>query len=239
MTLDKARVHGNAGEWPQNLLVSCVVISCLFSSAVMNYYSVHDSGPFKYAFLLLRYSPYLLFPPVLNYFPLLSAFLILPAFLLSGSIFLDALANFSRLQNRAVHKKILLNSAILCSLCLVAAMSLQVVRHHGFVALTERSKPLIAAISAFENKYSRAPQDLDQLVPEFLPAVPGTGMETYPNYEYRAFPGLVRGGWLLSVSCYLNPINGDEFFYAPHSKKIGSVPGGYNEQIGDWVYFHE
>ncbi len=237
--MEQPKVQPNASNWPQSLIVSSLVLFCLLLSVLLNYLSVHDPGPLKAVFLLLRYSPFLFYLPFLDYLPMFSVLLILPAFVLSGAIFFDALANVSRLQNRAGHKVILLNSGILCVLCLVALLSLQVIRHHGFAALSERSKPLIAAISAFENKYSRAPQDLDQLVPEFLPAVPGTGMETYPNYEYRAFPGLVRGGWLLSVSCYLNPINGDEFFYAPHSKKIGSVPGGYNEQIGDWVYFHE
>lgn len=239
VVLEQPKVQPNASNWPQNLIVSSLVLFCLLLSVLLNYLSVHDPGPFKAVFLLLRYSPFLFYLPFLDYLPMFSVLLILPAFTLSGAIFFDALANVSRLQNRVGHKEMLLNSGILCLLCLVALLSLQVVRHHGFAALSERSKSLIAAISAYEKQYSKAPENLDQLVPEFLSNVPDTGMGSYPNYEYRAFSGLACGAWSLRVPCYLHPVNGDEFSYSPHSKNLGNIPGGYNEQIGDWVYFHE
>jgi len=47
--------------------------------------------------------------------------------------------------------------------------------------LAERSRPLIAAIDAYEKKRGQPPESLENLVPDFLPTIPATGIGARPN----------------------------------------------------------
>ncbi|KOR27441.1 hypothetical protein TI03_06900, partial [Achromatium sp. WMS1] len=58
-------------------------------------------------------------------------------------------------------------------------------RFTAFERLAERSKPLATAIKQYEKLKGKPPSTLDELVPQFLSNIPGTGMPAYPNYEYK------------------------------------------------------
>ncbi len=62
-----------------------------------------------------------------------------------------------------------------------------IVRMKGFERLAERSAPLVNSIHEYERSHGKPPAKLEHLVPEFLPAVPETGMGAYPDYKYEVF----------------------------------------------------
>ncbi len=64
-----------------------------------------------------------------------------------------------------------------------------------------RAKPLISALEAYESKYEKPPETLQRLVPEFIGAIPHTGMPGFPNYEYRPLKSPERSRWELGVQC--------------------------------------
>gem|GEM_PF-3561265 len=232
MVLVQPKVQPNASNWPQILLLGFVVF-CLFFSALMNYLSVHDPGPLKFVFVLFSYTW------LFNYVPALSFLQILAVLVLSGVVLLDTLVYLRTHTNNPRNKITIVVSASLLALSLAIFMLLGSVRHDGFVALAERSKPLIAAVEAYEKRYGKAPSELSQLVPEFLPKIPDTGMGAYPQYEYRADSSRACGAWSLSVRCYIHPLNGDGFVYSPDKKNRGVFFSGYSEMIGDWTYIHD
>jgi uncharacterized membrane protein YhaH (DUF805 family) len=116
------------------------------------------------------------------------------------------------------------------------------VRHNGFVSLAQRSRPLVMAIQQFETKYGKPPENLEQLVPDFLPDVPKTGIGAYPNYEYvvvddkTAYEG---NPWVLKVNTPHGGINWDTFLYFPKQNYPKTGYGGVLVRIEDWAYVHE
>jgi hypothetical protein len=60
------------------------------------------------------------------------------------------------------------------------------VRMLGFQRFVERSRPLIAAIRAYDGVHGHPPETLDALVPEFLPEIPETGVGSSPAYGYAS-----------------------------------------------------
>lgn len=131
--------------------------------------------------------------------------------------------------------------------CLVAAPTIVLAgpvtgrcRSFAFARLAERSEPLVAAILAYKARHGAAPAELRDLVPEFLDAVPGTGMPSYPLYEYECVESLADGqrAWRLWVDCSVGPLDFDEFRYCP-----AGDPDPYDDdpytRHGDWVYWHE
>ncbi len=111
------------------------------------------------------------------------------------------------------------------------------IRMNGFKQMAERTRPLVAAIKKFEKQKGHAPEELEELVPEFVSTLPKTGIGAYPDYHYERLKG-ENDAWELSVSCGVVILNWDEFFYRP-SEKYGERYGGWVEPVGDWAYFHE
>jgi len=70
---------------------------------------------------------------------------------------------------------------------LLAASSVSQFRHDAFVALAERSAPLVQAIEYYERQNGHPPKNLDMLVPNPFPSLPRTGIRAYPDYEYQVF----------------------------------------------------
>jgi hypothetical protein len=115
-------------------------------------------------------------------------------------------------------------------------------RMEAFHALAERSMPLVAAIREYETQRGEPPHRLDDLVPQFLPTVPSTGMGGYPSYNY--FVGAEAdeyGGnpWALEVFTPGPGINFDCFIYYPDQNYPETGFGGSLERIGAWAYVHE
>ena len=114
------------------------------------------------------------------------------------------------------------------------------VRRYGFRLLSLRSHPLIEAIHDFTKTRGRPPENLDELVPDYLPKVPGTGMPAYPKYEYSTDRERWKGNpWVLYVNCPSGGINFDTFIYFPDHNYPKSGFGGILEPVGDWAYVHE
>ena len=110
------------------------------------------------------------------------------------------------------------------------------------VNLAQRSRPLVKAILSFETKYGKPPEQLEQLVPDFLSAVPNTGIGAYPTYEYTtiADKAVYEGNpWILKVQTPSGGINWDMFMYFPKQNYPKTGYGGMLEPIEDWAYVHE
>lgn len=164
--------------------------------------------------------------------PMLAAFLAIPV-----SVVLLFLRRY-----RITGLKILLAGAIYLIIG-IGGIRLSVnVRHNGFVDLAQRSRPLVSAIQQFDTKYGKPPANLEQLVPEFLPNVPPTGIGAYPNYEYVAVPDQVTyegNPWILKVRTPSGGMNWDMFLYFPKQNYPKAGYGGWLERIEDWAYVHE
>jgi hypothetical protein len=128
--------------------------------------------------------------------------------------------------------------------CCVGGVLLgQRTRMAGMRSFTDRSQKLISAIDAFEREHSAPPESLDQLVPDYLPAVPSTGMMAYPEYTYHtgvdAAESYLGNPWAPSVSTSSGGINFDMLLYLPNGNYPKHGFGGLLEPIGDWAYVHE
>jgi hypothetical protein len=93
----------------------------------------------------------------------------------------------------------------------------------SFDSLERRNPELIKAIEAYAYENGTPPATLAQLVPDYLPAIPRTGIAVRPDYDYEPKPGLCGfardrpSDWNLSVS-----IGGalimHQVFYCPGSR---------------------
>jgi hypothetical protein len=166
------------------------------------------------------------------YLPLPAAFLAIPV----------AVILLFRRGNRIKELKILL-ACILYLIVGMAGIRLTAdVRHNAFVDLAQRSRPLVTAIKQFETKYGKPPSNLEQLIPEFLSAVPGTGIGASPNYEYIVVTdksNYEANPWILQISTPSGLMNWDVFLYFPKQNYPEVGYGGVFEPIEDWAYVHE
>ena len=113
-------------------------------------------------------------------------------------------------------------------------------RTAGLVKITQRAKPLINAIETYRQQKGHYPNQLQDLVPEFLNGIPYTGAVGYPDFEYQ----LAKGGSLflsyeVRVKTPSGGINWDVFVYWPEKNYPSEMYGGSVERIGDWAYVHE
>ncbi len=116
------------------------------------------------------------------------------------------------------------------------------IRRAAFHRLAERSTPLVNAIKDYTDQNGQPPATLSALVPEFLPAVPETGIAAYPRYDYHVGEkALLFNGnpWVLSVFTPAGMINFDQFLYFPLQNYPETGYGGSLERISDWAYVHE
>jgi hypothetical protein len=145
-------------------------------------------------------------------------------------------------KQRPLSAALLVGTLLFASLSIIAMRQGGRIRTAGFERLAERSRPLIQAIEAYARDRGDPPANLEHLVPEYLPAVPKTGMAAYPEYEYFAGSIAVeRYGqpWVLSVFCPSGGINFDQFLYFPDGDYPEQGHGGWLQRIGDWAYVHE
>jgi hypothetical protein len=107
-----------------------------------------------------------------------------------------------------------------------------------FRECAERSKPLIHAINAYEAKHTKPPAKLEDLVPEFMPKIPDTGLQASPNYRYRTRDelGYMHEGepWVLEIDVSTFIFDSTILTYLPdqnYSRK-GTL---WIERYGDWA----
>ena len=114
-----------------------------------------------------------------------------------------------------------------------------IMRDRGYKAIIAHGRPLVAAIRQYEDKTGKPPDRLEQLVPDYLPVLPGTGAGAYPNYEYltNASP-LKYGGnhWVLSVDVSTDDLARDELIYYPNRNYPSEEEVPLVRHFGDWAY---
>lgn len=112
------------------------------------------------------------------------------------------------------------------------------VRKQVFTEMAERSAPLIAAIKSYEKDKGEPPPALNALVPDYLPAIPGTGLAAHQEYWYKKKSWTEPNEWELSVSTGFG-LGFDQMLYLPHENYPTEGYGGRLERMGQWAYVHE
>jgi hypothetical protein len=104
------------------------------------------------------------------------------------------------------------------------------IRDDALGRLSRTAAPLVQAIGTYEARHGRAPETLEALIPDFLAALPATGIPAAPTWKYQAFPVLSGVGlWWLSAQVGLI----GEVAYHPES---GCAPGACATS-GKWRYW--
>ena len=165
--------------------------------------------------------------------PLLAAVLALPVLVI---------CLFFR-RTRRLSFVFLMVSALYISSCIGGIILGHKTRMAGMRSFAQRSQFLINAISSYERDHSAPPHSLEDLVPEYLPAVPNTDMMAYPEYCYHAGnearEHYADNPWALSVFTPGGGINFDMMLYFPKQNYPDRAYGGRLERIDDWAYVHE
>lgn len=116
-------------------------------------------------------------------------------------------------------------------------------RRAGLQQAATRAQPLIFAIEKFRLEKNRTPHSLQELVPNYLPEIPRTGMAAYPRFEYSTreeHEGRTHfKTYELQVQTSIGFINWDTFNYWPEADYPAQMYGGRVERIGAWAYVHE
>ena len=116
------------------------------------------------------------------------------------------------------------------------------IRRGAFADLATRSESLVVAVRSYESDKGEAPTTLELLVPDYLPEVPSTGMNSYPEYRIRIpeKPDELNGNpWAISVYASDWGHSFDQFIYLPNQVYPERGYGGFLEPIEGWAYVHE
>ena len=66
----------------------------------------------------------------------------------------------------------------------ITAKGIYYIRTLAFYNLAKKSKPITNAIESYHKDHGKPPKSLDDLIPNYIDKVPGTGMIAYPDYHY-------------------------------------------------------
>ncbi len=114
-------------------------------------------------------------------------------------------------------------------------------RRAGQLRVMHNAEPLIAAIRQYESDQGVAPQELEQLIPDYLSKIPSTGLPAYSEYQYWLLDKneLEENTWTISLRTPL--MHGDLNFllYMPNENYPPRIYGGWVEPIENWAYVHE
>ena len=169
----------------------------------------------------------------------ISSFLILPLLLGLPSVLVGALLIPFKKTRRAGIAVSIFGIIFFIGLFAVPSMG-GPIRMNAFGKLAIRSQTVIDAISRFTIAKGHPPATLQDLVPEFLPAIPSTGMPSYPNYEYSTESERWKGNpWVLYINTPIGVINWDMFLYFPLQNYPEEGYGGRLQRVGTWAYVHE
>ncbi|WP_339688503.1 hypothetical protein [Gimesia maris] len=110
-------------------------------------------------------------------------------------------------------------------------------------AFSHRSQPLIAAINDYERQHGAPPESLTVLVPDYLPAVPDTGIRACSEFQYftgeDARQQYAGNPWALQVLPPVFGVGFDLVLYFPKQAYPEKGYGGWLERVGEWAYVHE
>lgn len=112
--------------------------------------------------------------------------------------------------------------------------------HAAFSGVPARAEPLIAAIESYRADRGEYPKSLKELVPDYLEAIPHTGLAGYPEFEYRrARSDTPFKKYRIEINVSRGTLGFDEFYYLPDGDHPDYGYEGALEFFGDWAYFHE
>lgn len=169
----------------------------------------------------------------------ISSFLMLPLLLALPAIPVAVLLTPFR-KTRRIGITILIFGIVFCIVCFTVIRIGRPIRMSAFDSLAVRSQSIVKAISRFNDAKGHPPTTLQELVPEYLSAIPSTGIPSYPNYEYSTESNKWDGNpWVLYVNTPFGMINWDMFVYFPLQNYPREGYGGSLERIRDWAYVHE
>jgi hypothetical protein len=106
----------------------------------------------------------------------------------------------------------------------------------------QRAEPLVAAIERFQRDRGAPPAALPELVPDYLPLLPGTGLPKAPQFVYERRPNRGTGDasatipWELRVEWTAPVLEIHVLYYRPHAPDRGTFRGRPARPIGDWFY---
>lgn len=115
----------------------------------------------------------------------------------------------------------------------------QAIRDEAFKKIAARGGPLVAAIKQYELKQGSPPGVLADLVPDYLPSIPGTGVGAYPSYELVTKGARARYGgnaWVLTVDVSDDDLVHDAVIYYPNTNYPSPKAVAISRRIGDWAY---
>ena len=122
-----------------------------------------------------------------------------------------------------------------------------VVFQNAFERAASQGQVLIDAIEHYKLDNNSYPPTLAELVPDYLPKIPPTGLAGYPDYDYM-LPDDERlwederyiiTQYQLYISTPIGGPNWDCFVYRPEGDYPEYIYGGSTELFGDWAYVHE
>ncbi len=145
---------------------------------------------------------------------------------------------------------------ILCAIFIMAFLATKLsqtltwkIHKAAFTRVSQRAEVIIQAIESYRTKEHKPPESLDDLVPEYIAKIPGTGIRSYPAFEY-ATPNSTdqyhkkilekhNAVYELRVNCFWGWIGLDHFIYWPSETYPDRIYGGDTELINKWAYVHE
>ena len=128
---------------------------------------------------------------------------------------------------------------ILFVITLLAVCVGEAFRYVGYKGIVSRGGKLVTAIKQYQLKQGTPPATLAALVPDYLPAIPGTGVGAYPHYEFITNSSPVKYGgdkWVLSVEVSTGDLTRDELIYYPDQNYPSAEQVATVRRYGDWAY---
>ncbi len=108
-----------------------------------------------------------------------------------------------------------------------------------FLEFALRSEPIVAAVEGFTHTVGRAPTNMAELVPRFLPQVPTTGIPVSPRIDLIVGPKLGRypgNLFALRVQAGGFGLKWDECLFLPDQNYRSA--GQFAEPVGRWALIH-
>lgn len=138
-----------------------------------------------------------------------------------------------------VGPKVAILSTLLAWTSLFAKEPLFELRYLTARACAKRAESILGALRTYKRDHGQYPQQLEQLVPAYLPEVPLAGAFAYSDWKYRKGDGKqLFGEFELSLSM-LYASSGDRLFYWPNARYPEVVYSGGVVPLGTWAYTRE
>ncbi len=132
--------------------------------------------------------------------------------------------------------------AMFCGICTVVLMIAtgigRNIENKAIRTIIVRGGPVITAIEQFQAKNGALPAGLDELVPDFIPAIPDTGVGAYPRYEYVRNPNPAKydsNPWVLFVNVSAGNLMQDLLIYYPNQNYPANPVGRNVRKRGNWA----